>query len=287
MIHLDRRQLLLGGTGIAGAGLLAACTNPPANPGAPAPGSSASSSYPTPSLTPAPGRSVVQRTLSPRPVTLDLGGVSAKTWAYDDSSMGALRGTAGDLFRITVDNQLPASTSVHWHGVRLHHAADGVPGVTQDPIEPGAGFTYEFVAPDPGTFFFHPHSGVQLDRALYAPLIIDDPAEPGGYDDEWIVVLDDWTDGVGRGPDEIFEEFAAMNGPVSMGMGHGNMQDMGHGASSPLGDAGDVDYPHYLINGRVPTSPSTFEAKPGQRIRVRIINAASDTIFKLALGATP
>nr|WP_231980284.1 multicopper oxidase domain-containing protein [Tessaracoccus coleopterorum] len=93
--------------------------------------------------------------------------------------MGVLRGTAGDLFRITVDNQLPASTSVHWHGVRLHHAADGVPGVTQDPIEPGTSFTYEFVAPDPGTFFFHPHSGVQLDRALYAPLIIDDPDEPG------------------------------------------------------------------------------------------------------------
>jgi FtsP/CotA-like multicopper oxidase with cupredoxin domain len=284
MTALNRRHLLLGATGIAGAGLLSACTSPSNKPGTPAPGSGASRSYPAPSLAPAPGRSVVQQALTPRPVTLDLGGLTAKTWAYDDSSMGVLRGTAGDLFRITVDNQLPASTSVHWHGVRLHHAADGVPGVTQDPIEPGTSFTYEFVAPDPGTFFFHPHSGVQLDRALYAPLIIDDPDEPGAYDDEWIVVLDDWTDGVGRGPDEIFEDFAAENGPVSMGMGHGNMRDMRHGASSPLGDAGDVDYPHYLINGRVPEAPATFEAKPGQRIRIRIINAASDTIFKLALG---
>src|SRR5699024_5652727 len=162
-------------------------------PGTPSPGTGVSPPYPAPSLAPAPGRSVVQQTLAPRPVTLDLGGLTAKTWAYDDSRMGVLRGTAGDLFRITVDNQLPASTSVHWHGVRLHHAADGVPGVTQDPIEPGTSFTYEFVAPDPGTFFFHPHSGVQLDRALYAPLIIDDPNEPGAYDDEWIVVLDDWT----------------------------------------------------------------------------------------------
>lgn len=137
-----------------------------------------------------------------------------------------MRGTAGDLFRVTVDNELSASTSVHWHGIRLHHAADGVPGVSQEPIEPGQRFVYEFVAPDPGTYFFHPHSGVQLDRALYAPLIIDDPAEPGRYDHEWVIVLDDWTDGVGRNPDDIFDELAAQDGPVSRGMGMGG-HDMG------------------------------------------------------------
>ena len=67
-----------------------------------------------------------------------------------------------------------------------------MPGVTQQPIEAGSSFTYQFVAPDPGTYFFHPHTGVQIDRGLYRPLVIDDPAEPGRYDHEWIITLDDW-----------------------------------------------------------------------------------------------
>ncbi|MHA6523933.1 multicopper oxidase family protein [Tessaracoccus sp. G1721] len=283
MRHLTRRHVLLGGVGVAGAGLLSSCGAP--LPGSPSAHGGTPAVYPTPALTAAPGRTTVEATLRPRPVTLDLGGVTARTWGYDDAGATLLRGTAGDLFRVTVDNELPASTSVHWHGIRLHHAADGVPGVTQHPIEPGTGFAYEFVAPDPGTYFFHPHSGVQLDRALYAPFIVDDPAEPGDYDDEWVVVLDDWTDGVGRSPDDIVEEFRAQNGAVSGGMGHGG-HDMGGmpGAGSPLGDAGDIEYPHYLINSRVPESPATLDGRPGQRIRLRLINAASDTIFRLALG---
>jgi len=83
---------------------------------------------------------------------------------------------------ITLDNQLPADTTIHWHGIRLCNGADGVPGMTQDPVKPGTLFTYQFAVPDPGTYFFHPHVGVQLDRGLYAPLVVDDPREPGGYD---------------------------------------------------------------------------------------------------------
>lgn len=280
---MTRRHLLLGGLGAASAGLLGACSSPA--PRSPSGHGGTPAIYPTPTLVPGPGRTTVEASLRPRPVTLDLGGVEASTWGYSDAGSTLVRGTAGDLFRVTVDNELSASTSVHWHGIRLHHAADGVPGVSQEPIEPGQRFVYEFVAPDPGTYFFHPHSGVQLDRALYAPLIIDDPAEPGRYDHEWVIVLDDWTDGVGRNPDDIFDELAAQDGPVSRGMGMGG-HDMGgmHGGASPLGDAGDIDYPHYLINGRVPEAPLTFEGKPGDRARLRIVNAGSDTIFRLALG---
>ena len=136
-----------------------------------------------------------------------------------------------------VDNKLPTSTSVHWHGIALRNASDGVPGVTQQPIEAGSSFTYQFVAPDPGTYFFHPHTGVQIDRGLYEPLVIDDPAEPGRYDHEWVVTLDDWTDGVGTSPDDILAAFKAQNGTVSSGMNH-DMGGMDHGMS-PLGDAGD------------------------------------------------
>ena len=180
-----------------------------------------------------------------------------------------------------VDNKLPTSTSVHWHGIALRNASDGVPGVTQQPIEAGSSFTYQFVAPDPGTYFFHPHTGVQIDRGLYEPLVIDDPAEPGRYDHEWVITLDDWTDGVGTSPDDILAAFKAQNGTVSSGMNH-DMGGMDHGMS-PLGDAGDVTYPHYLVNGRVPAAPRTLTAKPGQKVRLRVINASSDTIFKLAL----
>ena len=271
------RRTLLGSAALAGVGTLAGCVNA-GRPSGYQPG--------TPSTPTAAARGLVTAFLTPRPVTLDLGGVMAATWGYADTTPGAvLRATAGDTFRVTVENQLPAETSVHWHGIRLQNAADGVPGLTQEAIAPGGSYTYEFVAPDPGTYFFHPHSGVQLDRGLYAPLIVDDPNEPGGYDHEWIVTLDDWTDGVGQNPDDILAGFQAQNGTVSSGMNHNNMDGgMGHSTDSPLGDAGDVAYPYYLVNGRIPQAPPTFTAKPGQRVRIRFINAGSDTIFRVALG---
>jgi FtsP/CotA-like multicopper oxidase with cupredoxin domain len=119
---------------------------------------------------------------------------------------------------------------------------------------------------------------VQLDRGLYGVLVVDDPREPGDYDHEWIVVLDDWTDGTGRTPDQILDSLSSTSG-----MDHGHM--MGGGRSSPiLGGAGDVDYPLYLINGRTPSAPDTLRGKPGQRVRIRIVNAGSDTAFRVALG---
>ena len=96
-----------------------------------------------------------------------------------------VRATAGDFLRTRVDNQLPAETTVHWLGIALCNVADGVPGLTPNPIAPGASYLYEFTAPDPGTYFYHPYVGVQLDRGLYAPLIIDNPHETGDYDQGW------------------------------------------------------------------------------------------------------
>lgn len=275
-MNVCRRTLLRGGLAVAGGGLVAACSGNPTGSGIVAP-------TPTP-LKPRSGRSVVTKTLTARPATLDLGGPTVSTWAYDDVLPGPLvRATAGDLVRITVDNQLPDVTSVHWHGIALHNAADGVPSLTQKAVTSRQQFTYEFIAPDPGTYFYHPHVGVQLDRGLYAPLIIDDPREPGAYDAEWIVVLDDWIDGTGTTPDEVLADL--MTGQSSGGMHMGGMDGMaGMGGGSPFGDAGDVTYPHFLINGRVGTAPDVLRAKPGQRVRVRVINAAADTIFAVALG---
>jgi len=248
------------------------------------------------------GQKVVTARLNPRPVTVDLGGPIVKTWGYGDSVPGPLlRASAGDLLRVQVDNDLPVETSVHWHGIALRNDMDGVPGVTQAPIGAGKPFTYEFTVPDPGTYFYHPHSGVQLDRGLYGALLVDDPADTGDYDVEWTVVLDDWvdgskgTDGAVRTPDDVLKELKAAPASGNGGMDHGSMGGMdgsagGMGAmggsmsSALLGGAGDIVYPHYLANGRVPAAPVTLAARPGQRARLRLVNAGSDTAFRVAVG---
>lgn len=240
-----------------------------------------------------PGQRVVEADLTARRATVSLGGLVVPTWAYGEAVPGPLlRATAGDLLRVNLRNALNTATSIHWHGIALRNDMDGVPGITQQPVEAGSLFTYEFTAPDPGTYFYHPHTGVQLDRGLYGVLVIDDPAEPGDYDQEWVVVLDDWVDGTGRTPDDILAELRAATGTDSGmdGMDHGSMGDMDMGGmdegmqSGMLGGAGDIDYPHYLVNGRTAGAPATLTAKPGQRVRIRIINAASDTAFRVALG---
>jgi FtsP/CotA-like multicopper oxidase with cupredoxin domain len=164
---------------------------------------------------------------------------------------------------------------------------DGVPGLTQDATAAGGSFVYEFTAPDPGTYWFHPHVGVQLDRGLYGALIIDDPHEPLAYDEEWVIVLDDWLDGVTSTPDQVLAELSkGMGGGMDMGGMPMRMGNMLMGSSSQIlgGDAGDVYYPLYLINGKPPADPAQFGAKPGARVRLRLINAASDTAFRVALG---
>ena len=302
MPSMSRRTLFqtaAGVVGVAALGSLSACTGSArtltlVGPGSPAVAAAERARR-------IPGRRDVSARLTPRPVTVDLGGRTVDTWAYGEQVPGPLlRARAGDLLRVTVDNQLPVETSVHWHGLALRNDMDGVPHLTQDPIPAGESLDYEFTAPDPGTHFYHPHSGVQLDRGLYGVLIVDDPAEPGRYDDEWIVVLDDWVDGTGRTPDQVLADLQKTSassgdpGGSMGGMDHGSMGGMDHGSgmggmgegmqSRLLGGAGDVDYPYYLINGRTPSTPHTFTGRPGQRVRIRFVNAGSDTAFRVAVG---
>jgi FtsP/CotA-like multicopper oxidase with cupredoxin domain len=214
--------------------------------------------------------------LNPGPVTVDLGGRVVNTRGYADTVPGPLiRANVGDEIDAAVTNKLDGPTSVHWHGIALRNNMDGVEPATPN-IPPGGTFTYKFSVPNAGTYWAHPHTGVNADTGLYLPLIIDDPKAPGAYDAEWIVVLDDWTDGVGPSPEQIYADLR--KGGMS-GMSTG-------GPSSKLlgGDAGDVRYPYYLVNGRIPEAPTTFTAKPGQRIRLRIINAGADTAFRIALA---
>ena len=234
---------------------------------------------------------VVSRTLRAAPAEIDLGGRTVSTWAFDGRLPGSeIRASLGDRLRVSLQNDLPATTTVHWHGLALRNDMDGVPGLTQPSVAAGARFDYDFLLSHPGTYWFHPHVGMQLDTGLYAPLIIEDPEEPGRYDEEVVLVLDDWTDGWGESPDAIFArmqtEGMRMGGMGMNGMnGMGGMDMMRPSEANPLGpDTGDVSYPAHLINGRLPLDPYVVRAKPGQRLRLRIINAGSDTAYRFAVG---
>ncbi|MER7465188.1 multicopper oxidase family protein [Streptomyces sp. NPDC097981] len=239
---------------------------------------------------------------------LDLGGgLTVRSWAYGDGLPGReVRVAAGGTLALTLANNLPEATSLHCHGIALRNDMDGVPGLTQRDIAPGGSFTYRFAVPHPGTYWFHPHTGAQQDRGLYAPLIVEDPREPLSYDKEWVVVLDDWMDGVdGSTPDAVLAELRKGMGtgsgqasgagghaghggataPQTPAVGGGPSRMLMGGDSNVLGkDPGDVAYPHYLVNGRTAQDPSVFTAKPGDRIRLRIVNAGADTAFRIALG---
>jgi FtsP/CotA-like multicopper oxidase with cupredoxin domain len=274
---VTRRTVLRAGLAAAGGSLLAACT-----------ADQDASRFVAPdgdevraAEARRPAGLVREFSLTPTASTVDLGGLTVATWSFDATIPGRpIRLKAGEILAATVHNGLPVDTSVHWHGLSLRNDADGVPGLTQAAIAPGASASYRFAVATPGTYWFHPHVGTQLDRGLYAPLIVEDPNEPLSYDDEWVVVLDDWLDGVTGTPDDVLAELRRGGGMMNRG-GHAMT-----GASSSLlgGNAGDVRYPHFLLNGRLSTAPVTLAGRPGNRIRLRFINAGSDTAFRVALG---
>ena len=139
--------------------------------------------------------------------------------------------------------------------------------------------------------------GLGLDRGLYAPLIVDDPRDPAQYDADEILILDDWLDGVdGRTPEKEWERvkqgMGSMSGDGMVGMSGigsastamGNMTMGGVGSSTLLGgDAGDVSYPYHIINGR-PAGDRATIAVPSGTVRLRVINAGSDTAYRFAVG---
>ncbi|WP_257226395.1 multicopper oxidase family protein [Rhodococcus opacus] len=299
---LNRRAFLTAAAAGLGGLALAACTRGSSPPGLhPVDGNAVAA---VEAARPHTGRTV-DAALAPQTTDIDLGGIHVRTLAYGNTVPGpTIRANIGDEVAVALTNGLDHETSVHWHGVALRNDMDGASPASPD-IGPGRSFTYRFSVPHAGTYWAHPHVGLDTDYGLYLPLIVDDPNEPGRYDAEWIVVLDDWTDGIGPEPRQILSNLqsggmGSMGGPGGMGnmpgMGMGGGSDRsgaptssatpnGVGTSSFLGgDAGDITYPYYLINGRIPTAPSTFTAIPGQRVRIRIINAGADTAFRVALA---
>ncbi|WP_435158469.1 multicopper oxidase family protein [Haladaptatus sp. DFWS20] len=263
------RRALLRGLGTAGIGGLAGCT-------------SSFMSDLDDEQTVAPRTTVsgdpdVQTTLTAAPGAVSPSDTSAQNWLYDGSFPGSeLRAIEGDVVRVNLRNRLPTDTTIHWHGLPVTNEMDGVPGVTQQPVGPDETFTYKFRAKPAGTYFFHSHVGLQLDRGLYTPLVIEEKSPHVEYDREYTVVFDDYL----TRPPEPLGESSGGGG----GMGGGGMGGMGGGGRD--GMMGDLRPPYagLLVNGHLPADPATFDVKQGERARFRFINASSATAFRVGVA---
>lgn len=174
-------------------------------------------------------------------------------WTYNGTLPGPrIEARIGNTVRIRFKNSLPESTTIHWHGVRVPAAMDGVPAV-QSPIAAGAEFTYEFIVPDAGTFWYHPHvrSDEQVERGLYGAFVVRSDSEPTTTTDR-VVVLDDLL----VNSDWTLSAFDSMHAMVGR---QGNL---------------------ILANGRAhPIAPM----ERGGLHRFRFINAANARYFRLTL----
>ena len=203
---------------------------------------------------------------------------SAENWLYNGEFPGPeLRLNEGDVFEAELTNGLSEGTTIHWHGVPVPNAMDGVPNVTQQPVDSGDSFTYKFRAEPAGTYFYHSHVGLQLDRGLLAPLVIQESDPHVEYDREYTVVLDDYLD---REPRPLSESGFG-GGPGGMGGGPGGMGGGGHMVDRRPPYAG------LLIGGRLPIDPRTYTIEEGERVRFRFINASSATAFRMRVAGHP
>ncbi len=207
-----------------------------------------------------PDPKIVEIALDARVSSLEIvSGARTDAWTYNGGLPGPLiRARRGDRVIVHFVNRLPQSTTVHWHGVQVPIEMDGVPDVSQPPVEPGGTFTYDFVVPDAGLFWYHPHvmSAAQVGFGLYGPLLVSDSDDPVKVADELVLVLSDIaTDDKGKL----------------------HPADSGGVLGALLGREGN----HVLVNGRV---RPTLTVRDGALQRWRIVNAAKSRYFELVLG---
>jgi len=241
-----------------------------------------------------PGRGGVREIhLEAREVRWELApGKVIKGMAYNGQIPGPeLRLEEGERVRIVLRNSLPEPTTIHWHGVDVPNPMDGVPGITQKPVQPGETFVYEFEARPAGTRWYHTHfqEHRQLDLGLYAPLIIE-PAgpDPFPFDREYTLVLDDWATGTGRPLPSTREGTAGGRGGMGgmMGGGMGRMMEgmMGRGMGGMMGGGQHPAYDVMTINGKAFPASQPLTVRKGERVRLRLINASADHTHVIRLG---
>jgi FtsP/CotA-like multicopper oxidase with cupredoxin domain len=211
-----------------------------------------------------------------------------------------LRWREGDTVTLRVANRLrDEDTSIHWHGIILPADMDGVPGLSFHGIRPGETYTYKFDVRQAGTYWYHSHSGFQEQRGIYGPLVIEPLGEdPIKADREHVILLSDWTD---EKPERVFSKLKKQSdyynvNKRTLGDFFKDVRRQGFGTTiadraswgnmrmnpTDLADVGAATYTH-LMNGVTPAGNWTGLFKPGERVRLRIINGSAMTYFDVRI----
>lgn len=233
--------------------------------------------------------SPINFTGSPRMATTVNGSLPAPTLHWRE----------GDTITIHVTNHLKEDTSIHWHGIILPFAMDGVPGISFAGIAPGETFTYQFKLEQNGTYWYHSHSGMQEATGVYGAIVIE-PAQsdPVRSDRDHVIQLSDWTD---EDPMRVLAklkmqgDYYNYNQPTVVDFLQDVSADSLTGAlekrkmwnemrMSPT-DLADLsaNVLTYLMNGTTPAGNWTGLFRPGERVRLRFINGAANTFYDVRI----
>lgn len=198
--------------------------------------------------------------------------------------------TEGDTAIIRVHNLMKMETSIHWHGILLPNKEDGVPYLTTSPVEPGETYTFTFPLIQSGTYWYHSHTMLQEQSGLYGSIVIH-PAQPEPELKEYVLLLSDWTD---ENPHQVMRYLK--RGGEWYAIKKGALQSYGEAIAAgafkdklkqewqrmPAMDVSDVYYNKFLMNGQ--EKIYFKDAKPGEVIRLRIINGSASSYFTLQYG---
>lgn len=210
-----------------------------------------------------------------------------------------LRWREGDTVTLRVRNRLKDSTSIHWHGILLPANMDGVPGLSFHGIEPGGVYVYQFKVRQHGTYWYHSHSGLQEQAGVYGPLVIDaKEPEPFHYDRDYVVMLSDWTD---EDPASLMKTLKKQSDYYNyhkrtVGDFIDDVSDKGWSTTvadrtmwaqmkmnpTDIADVSGATYT-FLINGHAPDSNWTGLFRPGEKLRLRLINGSAMTYFDVRI----
>jgi FtsP/CotA-like multicopper oxidase with cupredoxin domain len=220
--------------------------------------------------------------------TVNFTGKDVRGMAINDSIPGpTLVMTEGDDLVVRVHNKMDVETSIHWHGLLVPNREDGVPYLTTPPIKPGTTHEFKYPLIQSGTYWYHSHTSLQEQSGVYGSIIIHPKEEKIQVDHDYVLILSDWTD---EDPEEVMrtlkrnnEYYALKRDTVQSILGtiqNNGVQEMFSRSlrSIPTPDISDVAYDYFLANGK---TEDQLDAKPGDKIRLRIINAATSTYFYL------
>ncbi|WP_036054500.1 copper resistance system multicopper oxidase [Burkholderia gladioli] len=232
--------------------------------------------------------------------SVEIGGRSRRATTVNGTLPGpVLRWREGDTVTLRVANRMDQASSIHWHGIVLPSNMDGVPGLSFDGIAPGSSYTYRFKVRQHGTYWYHSHSSLQEQTGVYGPLIID-PAQPGARrcERDYVVMLSDWSD---EDPRRIKSRLKKQSNYYNFHqrtlvdlfrdarrdgwratLADRRMWSAMRMSPTDLSDVGGYTYT-YLVNGAAPDDNWTGLFNPGERVRLRFINASAMSYFDVRI----